>query len=64
MALRHLHGQGAAKWIWRCHIDTSQPHPEEGKALGVRGRATVRDRFLLPRLIADDLRLYAALLNK
>ena len=21
------HGKGTAKWIWRCHIDTSQPNP-------------------------------------
>ena len=28
LALLHLHGKGAAKWIWRCHIDTSQPNPQ------------------------------------
>lgn len=38
-------------------------HPEEGKARGVRGREAVREQFLLPRLIADELRLYRALLN-
>jgi len=38
-------------------------HPEEGAALGARGRERVRERFLLPRLIADELRLYAALLG-
>jgi len=26
--LRQLHGRGDSKWIWRCHIDTSQPNPE------------------------------------
>ena len=26
--LRQLHGRGDAKWVWRCHIDTSQPNPE------------------------------------
>ncbi|MCF6157374.1 MAG: glycosyl transferase family 1 [wastewater metagenome] len=25
-ALRHFHGRGKAKWIWRCHIDTSRPN--------------------------------------
>jgi trehalose synthase len=24
--LRGLYGRGGAKWIWRCHIDTSQPN--------------------------------------
>ncbi len=27
-ALPALHGKGEARWIWRCHIDTSQPNPE------------------------------------
>lgn len=27
-ALRHFHGRGQAKWIWRCHIDTSHPNRE------------------------------------
>lgn len=26
-ALLTLHGKGNASWIWRCHIDTSQPNP-------------------------------------
>ena len=27
LALLQLHGRGTAQWIWRCHIDTSEPHP-------------------------------------
>ncbi len=38
-------------------------HPEEGKALGARGREIVREKFLLTRLIADELHLYSALLR-
>ncbi|MBI3185865.1 MAG: glycosyltransferase [Myxococcales bacterium] len=26
-ALPEFRGKGEAKWIWRCHIDTSNPHP-------------------------------------
>lgn len=26
LALRDLHGDGGARWIWRCHIDTSEPN--------------------------------------
>lgn len=26
-AILPLHGKGDAGWVWRCHIDTSQPHP-------------------------------------
>lgn len=27
LAIPQFHGRGTAKWIWRCHIDTSDPHP-------------------------------------
>jgi len=38
-------------------------HPKEASDLGARGREMVRERFLLTRLIADELRLYASLLE-
>lgn len=38
-------------------------HPEEGAALAAQGRELVRERFLLTRLSADELRLYGALLG-
>jgi trehalose synthase len=38
-------------------------HPEEAQEFGVNGRKLVRERFLLTRLIADDLRLYGSLLG-
>lgn len=28
LAVRHARGQSGARWIWRCHIDTSAPNPE------------------------------------
>ncbi len=27
-AMRLIHGGNRSKWVWRCHIDTSNPHPE------------------------------------
>lgn len=27
-ALRSLHGRDSARWVWRCHIDTSEPNRE------------------------------------
>lgn len=27
-ALRYFHPAGSAKWIWRCHIDSSAPNPD------------------------------------
>jgi trehalose synthase len=38
-------------------------HAIEADELAVRGRDLVRKRFLLTRLIADELRLYASLLG-
>lgn len=28
LALIRVHGKDAAKWVWRCHIDTSEPNPQ------------------------------------
>jgi len=38
-------------------------HPNEARIIGAAGRERVRGQFLLPRLLADELRLYAALLS-
>jgi trehalose synthase len=38
-------------------------HPQEGAELASRGREIVRERFLLPHLIADELVLYTSLLE-
>ncbi len=27
-ALLSAHGRGDARWVWRCHIDTSEPNPQ------------------------------------
>lgn len=27
LAIPHFHQRRATRWIWRCHIDTSEPHP-------------------------------------
>jgi trehalose synthase len=27
LPLLELHGRGDARWIWRCHVDTSEPNP-------------------------------------
>ena len=38
-------------------------NPEAGALLALRGKELVRERFLLPRLISDELVLYASLLG-
>ena len=39
-------------------------HPPEARAIAARGRERVRERFLTTRLLADELRLYADVLNE
>src|SRR5215203_1720585 len=48
----------AEKTLWALR------HPREARELGAKGRKLVRERFLLTRLIADDLRLYGSLLGR
>jgi trehalose synthase len=28
LPLLELHGRGSSRWIWRCHVDTSEPNPD------------------------------------
>src|SRR5687768_3810494 len=48
----------AEKTLWALQ------HPEEAREFGAKGRELVRERFLLTRLIADELRLYGSLLGR
>jgi trehalose synthase len=48
----------AAKTLWALQ------HPEEAREYGGKGHELVRERFLLTRLIADELRLYGSLLGR
>lgn len=34
LPLPHLLGRGTSRWVWRCHIDTSEPNPEVWERLG------------------------------
>lgn len=31
--LLSVHGRGGARWVWRCHIDTSEPNPDAWRFL-------------------------------
>jgi trehalose synthase len=31
--LLNAHGHGGARWVWRCHIDTSEPNPDAWRFL-------------------------------
>jgi trehalose synthase len=54
-ALLSVHGKGDARWIWRCHIDTSEPNPDAWRFL----RPFLRDFdaavFTMPEFVPPDL---------
>jgi len=33
VGLLQAHGKGEARWVWRCHIDTSEPNPDAWRFL-------------------------------
>ncbi len=54
-ALRNLHGPGDARWVWRCHIDTSEPNLDAWRFL----RPFIADFdaavFTMPEFVPPDL---------
>jgi trehalose synthase len=54
-AVLPLHGKGGAKWVWRCHIETTQPNPETWEFL--RGFLCDYDAavFTLREFVPPDL---------
>jgi trehalose synthase len=54
-ALLNLHGKGEARWVWRCHIDTSEPNPDAWRFL----RPFLADFdaavFTMPEFVPPDL---------
>jgi trehalose synthase len=54
-ALLGMHGRGDARWVWRCHIDTSEPNPDAWRFL----RPFLADFdaavFTMPEFVPPDL---------
>jgi trehalose synthase len=54
-ALLSVHGRGGARWVWRCHIDTSEPNPDAWRFL----RPFLADFdaavFTMPEFVPPDL---------
>ncbi|MBI2953414.1 MAG: glycosyltransferase [Chloroflexi bacterium] len=53
-ALRSLRGSDAARWIWRCHIDTSQPDPDAWAFLRPFLAAYDAAVFTVPEFVPSD----------
>ncbi len=54
-ALLSVHGKGGSRWVWRCHIDTSEPNAEAWRFL----RPFLADYdaavFTMPEFVPPDL---------
>ena len=54
-ALLSVHGHGDARWIWRCHIDTSEPNPEAWHFLRPYLSGYDAAVFTMPEFVPPDL---------
>jgi len=55
VAMLPLHGKGKERWVWRCHVDASEPHPEIWDFLVPYLSAYDAAVFTHPDLIPPDL---------
>jgi len=53
--LLRMHGKGRARWVWRCHIDTSEPNPEAWRFLAPYLDGFDAAVFTLPDFVPSTL---------
>ena len=56
-AILHFHGKHDAKWVWRCHIDTSQPEPGVWNFLEPFVEEYDAAIFTMPQFVPPGLKL-------
>jgi trehalose synthase len=54
-ALPSIHGKGDARWVWRCHIDTSEPNAETWAFLRPYLAEFDAAVFTMPEFVPPDL---------
>jgi trehalose synthase len=54
-ALLSIHGKGDARWVWRCHIDTSEPNAETWAFLRPYLAEFDAAVFTMPQFVPPDL---------
>ena len=52
--LLQAHGKGDARWVWRCHIDTSEPNPHAWSFLGPLLAGFDAAVFTMPQFVPPD----------
>jgi trehalose synthase len=53
--LLSAHGKGDARWVWRCHIDTSEPNPDAWRFLAPYLEGFDAAVFTMPEFVPPDL---------
>jgi trehalose synthase len=54
-ALLSVHGRNGARWVWRCHIDTSEPNPDAWRFLAPFLADFDAAVFTMPEFVPPDL---------
>jgi len=52
--LLEAHGKGSAHWVWRCHIDTSEPNPDAWRFLEPLLGGFDAAVFTMPQFVPPD----------
>jgi len=52
--LLSVHGRGNARWVWRCHIDTSEPNPEAWRFMRPYLEGYDAAVFTMPEFVPPD----------
>ena len=52
--LLQAHGKGGARWVWRCHIDTSEPNPDAWSFLEPLLAGFDAAVFTMPEFVPPD----------
>lgn len=55
VGLLQAHGKGRARWVWRCHIDTSEPNPDAWSFLAPYLEGFDAAVFTMPEFIPPGL---------
>lgn len=53
--LLSMHGKGDARWVWRCHIDTSEPNPDAWRFLAPYLEGFDAAVFTMPDFVPPNL---------
>jgi trehalose synthase len=57
VGLLQAHGKGRARWVWRCHIDTSEPNPDAWRFLAPYLEGFDAAVFTMPEFVPPTIQV-------